>query len=172
MTPPAVSFIAKSGTGKTTLVEKVIAELKKRHFRVGAIKHDAHRFDIDHPGKDSHRFTEAGADTMLVCSSSKLALVKQHRQAPEINDLIATYFSDVDIVLTEGFKQSSMPKIEVFRHHYSTELISRGDTPDPSLIAVASDTPLEVDVPLFELEDINALADFIVSTFSLSRSAG
>ncbi|EAT15571.1 molybdopterin-guanine dinucleotide biosynthesis protein B [Desulfuromonas acetoxidans] len=172
MTIPAVSFIAKSGTGKTTLVEKIIAELKLRHFRVGAIKHDAHRFDIDHPGKDSHRFTAAGADTMLVCSSSKLALVKQHRQAPEISDLITTYFSDVDIVLTEGFKQSSMPKIEVFRHHYSTELICRGEKSDPSLIAVASDAPLEVDVPIFDLEEIRALTDFLITTFSLSRSAG
>ncbi|WP_321530024.1 molybdopterin-guanine dinucleotide biosynthesis protein B [uncultured Desulfuromonas sp.] len=172
MTIPAVSFIAKSGTGKTTLVEKIIAELKQRHLRVGAIKHDAHRFDIDHPGKDSHRFTEAGADTMLVSSSSKLALVKQHHQAPEISDLITTYFSDVDIVLTEGFKQSTMPKIEVFRHHYSTELISRGEKSDPALIAVASDAPLEVDVPVFDLEDASALTDFLVTRFSLSRSAG
>jgi len=172
MTIPAVSFIAKSGTGKTTLVEKIIAELKQRHLRVGAIKHDAHRFDIDHPGKDSHRFTEAGADTMLVSSSSKLALVKQHHQAPVISDLITTYFSDVDIVLTEGFKQSTMPKIEVFRHHYSTELISRGEKSDPALIAVASDAPLEVDVPVFDLEDVSALTDFLVTRFSLSRSAG
>nr|WP_320049215.1 molybdopterin-guanine dinucleotide biosynthesis protein B [uncultured Desulfuromonas sp.] len=170
MTPPAVSFIAKSGTGKTTLVEKVIAELKKRHYRVGAIKHDAHRFEIDHQGKDSYRFTEAGADTMLVSSSSKLALVKQHTQAPEINELITTYFSDVDIVLTEGFKQSSMPKIEVYRQNYSDELISRGLTPDPSLIAVASDTPLEVDVPLLDLQDVDAITDFIISSFSLSRT--
>jgi len=172
MTTPAVSFIAKSGTGKTTLVEKVIAELKKRHYRVGAIKHDAHRFEIDHRGKDSYRFTEAGADTMLVSSSSKLALVKQHQQSPEIGELIATYFSDVDIVLTEGFKQSSMPKIEVFRQAHSEQLISRGASADPSLIAVASDVSLEVDVPLFDLEDVNAITDFIVTTFSLSRSAG
>lgn len=172
MTPPAVSFIARSGTGKTTLVEKVIAELKHRHYRVGAIKHDAHRFDIDQPGKDSHRFTSAGADTMLVSSSSKLALVKQHQQAPEISTLIATYFDDVDIVLTEGFKQSQMAKIEVFRGGYSEGLISRTDQRDTSLIAVASDTEIDVDVPVFDLNNIQALTDFIVEKFSLSRSTG
>ncbi|MDO9229223.1 MAG: molybdopterin-guanine dinucleotide biosynthesis protein B, partial [Syntrophales bacterium] len=75
MTVKAVSFVAKSGTGKTTLLEKVIARLKERGYRVGVIKHDAHRFDIDHPGKDSHRLTSAGVDTMLLSSPEKLALV-------------------------------------------------------------------------------------------------
>ena len=95
----AVSFVAKSGTGKTTLLEKVIAELKGRGYRVGVIKHDAHRFDIDHPGKDSHRLTAAGADTMLISSPEKLALVKLHSESPPIEELIATYFSDVDLIL-------------------------------------------------------------------------
>ena len=71
MTVKAVSFVAKSGTGKTTLLEKVIARLKERGYRVGAVKHDAHRFDIDHPGKDSHRLTSAGVDVMLVASPEK-----------------------------------------------------------------------------------------------------
>ena len=96
----AVSFVAKSGTGKTTLLEQVIAELKGRGYRVGVIKHDAHRFDIDHPGKDSHRLTAAGADTMLISSPEKLALVKRHTESPPIEELIATYFSDVDLILT------------------------------------------------------------------------
>jgi molybdopterin-guanine dinucleotide biosynthesis protein MobB len=87
----AVSFVAKSGTGKTTLLAKVIAELKRRGHRVGAIKHDAHSFDIDHPGKDSYRLTAAGADTMLITSPAKLSLVKQHAAAPPIEELLATY---------------------------------------------------------------------------------
>src|SRR5512138_1026967 len=102
MTPPVVSFVAKSNTGKTTLLEKVIYELKLRGHRVGAIKHDAHRFDIDHPGKDSHRLSAAGADTMLISSPEKLALIKKHDASPPIDDLLATYFGDVDIILTEG----------------------------------------------------------------------
>src|SRR5512136_1866077 len=139
MSVKAVSFVAKSGTGKTTLLEQVIVELKRRGYRVGVIKHDAHRFDIDHPGKDSYRLTAAGADTMLISSPEKLALVKKHSSSPPIENLISTYFTDVDIVLTEGFKKSSMPKIELHRKERSPVLLCRGEESDPSLIAVASD---------------------------------
>jgi molybdopterin-guanine dinucleotide biosynthesis protein MobB len=158
---PAVSFVAKSGTGKTTLLEKVIAELKARGRRVGVIKHDAHRFDIDHPGKDSHRLTVAGADTMLICSPEKLAMVKRHAAAPSVNELLATYFADVDIVLTEGYKLGNLPKIEVHRQERSSTLICRGEQHDPTLIAIASDAPLDLDVPLFDLNDAAAIASFI-----------
>jgi molybdopterin-guanine dinucleotide biosynthesis protein MobB len=163
----AVSFVAKSGTGKTTLLEKVIRELKERGYRVGVIKHDAHRFDIDHPGKDSHRLTAAGADTMLISSPEKLAVVRQHTASPPIGELIATYFSDVDIVLTEGFKKSDMQKIEVHRRERSASLLCRGDEYDPTLLAVASDEPLQLDVPLLDLNDPGIVADFIVTTFLL-----
>ncbi|HXC93289.1 MAG TPA: molybdopterin-guanine dinucleotide biosynthesis protein B, partial [Geobacteraceae bacterium] len=152
-TTPAVSFVAKSGTGKTTLLEKVIADLKERGWRIGVIKHDAHRFDIDHPGKDSHRLTAAGADTMLITSREKLAIIKKHQESPDIWELISTYFSDVDIVLTEGFKMSDLPKIEVHRKERSNTLLCRGENHDPTLIAVASDAALELDVPVFDLNN-------------------
>jgi len=161
----AVSFVAKSGTGKTTLLEKVIAELKGRGYRVGVIKHDAHRFDIDHPGKDSHRLTAAGADTMLISSPEKLALVKKHQQSPPIEELVANYFQDVDIVLTEGFKQSGMPKVELHRKERSETLLCRGEQHDPTLIAVASDEPLDLDVPVLDLNDPVQVAQFIVDRF-------
>jgi molybdopterin-guanine dinucleotide biosynthesis protein B/molybdopterin-guanine dinucleotide biosynthesis protein len=161
----ALSFVAKSGTGKTTLLEKVIVELKGRGWRVGAIKHDAHRFDIDHPGKDSHRLSAAGADTMLISSPEKLAIVKKHEVPPPIGELIATYFADVDIVLTEGFKKSDLPKIEVHRKERSATLLCRGDENDPSLVAVASDEPLELDVPVFDINDAAAVAGFIERKF-------
>ncbi|HEY6008296.1 MAG TPA: molybdopterin-guanine dinucleotide biosynthesis protein B [Geobacteraceae bacterium] len=160
-----MSFVAKSGTGKTTLLEKVIAALKVRGWRVGAIKHDAHRFDIDHPGKDSHRLTAAGADTMLIASPEKLALVKRHATPPPIEELLATYFRDVDIVLTEGFKQSGLPKIEVHRKERSSTLLCRGAENDPTLVAVVSDERLELDVPLFDLDDADAVAAFIEERF-------
>ncbi len=165
MTVKAVSFVAKSNTGKTTLLEKVIAHLKERGYKVGVIKHDAHRFDIDHPGKDSYRLTAAGADTMLISSPEKLAIVKKHTQSPPIEELIETYFEDMDIVLTEGFKKSGMPKIEVNRQERSSELLCRGETHDPTLIAVASDADLELDVPVLDLNDPSAVADFIEETF-------
>ncbi len=161
MIAKVVCFVAKSGTGKTTLLEKVITELKGRGYRVGVIKHDAHRFDIDHPGKDSHRLTAAGADTMLVSSPEKLALVRLHAEAPPIEELIAIYFSDVDVVLTEGFKKSTLPKIEVHRRERSATLICRGEEHDPALIAVASDEPLELDVPVLDLNNPARVADFV-----------
>ncbi len=161
MTVKVVSFVAKSGTGKTTLMEKVVTLLKERGYRVGAVKHDAHNFDIDHPGKDSHRLTAAGADTMLIASGEKLALVKKLDEPPVIEELLATYFTDVDIVLTEGFKKSTLPKIELHRRNCGDSLLCRGDEPVPGLLAVASDEPLEVDVPCLDINDAGMVADFI-----------
>jgi molybdopterin-guanine dinucleotide biosynthesis protein MobB len=160
-----VAFVAKSNTGKTTLLEKVIAELKNRGYRIGVMKHDAHRFDIDHPGKDSHRLTAAGADTMLITSQEKLALVKKHEAAPPLEELVTTYFTDVDIVLTEGFKTSSLPKIELHRKDRSATLLCRGEHYDSMLIAVASDEPLELDVPVLDLNNANEVADFVEQSF-------
>ncbi|MFH2121460.1 MAG: molybdopterin-guanine dinucleotide biosynthesis protein B [Pseudomonadota bacterium] len=165
MTVKAVSIVAKSGTGKTTLLEKVIPILKERGYRVGVIKHDAHRFDIDHPGKDSHRLASAGADTLLLASPEKLALVKKHSASPPIEELLAAYFTDVDIVLTEGFKHGSLSKIELHRKERSATLICRGAENDPTLLAVASDEPLELDVPVLDLNDAGAIADFIEERF-------
>ena len=156
-----VAFVAKSGTGKTTLLEKVIAELKNRGYRIGVIKHDAHRFDIDHPGKDSHRLAAAGADTMLISSPEKLALIKKHTEPPPVEELLATYFSDVDLILTEGFKKSCLPKIEVHRKERSSTLLCRGAEHDPTLVAVASDEPLELDVPVLDLNNPAQVADFV-----------
>lgn len=162
MNKPVVSFVAPSGTGKTTLLEKVIVALKERGIRVGAIKHDAHRFDIDHPGKDSYRFTHAGADTTVITSSETLALVKRHTASPSPEELIATYFMDLDLVLVEGFKRSMLPKIEIHRQEGEQNLICRGDYHDPDLLAIASDEPLQVDVPVLNLNDPDQVAEFII----------
>lgn len=169
MSTPVVSVVAKSGTGKTTLLEKLIAELKRRGYRVGVVKHDAHRFDIDHEGKDSWRLTRAGADTMMITSPAKSAMVKLHppEEEPTLEQTVARYFTDVDLVLTEGFKKSVMPKIEVHRREHSPELLCRGAEHDPQLLAVASDTLLELDVPLYDIDDIRGLCDLIVARFLL-----
>jgi molybdopterin-guanine dinucleotide biosynthesis protein MobB len=143
----------------------VIAELKRRGYRVGALKHDAFRFDIDHPGKDSYRLTAAGADTTLITSPEKLALVKKHAQAPPLEELLAAYFSDVDIVVTEGFKRSSLPKVEVHRRERGAALLCRGEENDPALLAVASDEPLDLNVPVLDLDDAGGVADFIEKSF-------
>jgi molybdopterin-guanine dinucleotide biosynthesis protein B/molybdopterin-guanine dinucleotide biosynthesis protein len=150
-----------SGSGKTTLLEELIPRLTGAGLRVSLIKHAHHRFDIDHPGKDSHRLTAAGADTMLISSPEKLAVVKQHAESPPIEELIATYFGDVDLILTEGFKKSGLPKIEVHRAERSPTLLCRGEQNDPSLLAVASDEPLELDVPVLDLNNPTQIADFV-----------
>ena len=167
MAPPVVSIVAKSGTGKTTLLEKLIGELKRRGYRVGAVKHDAHKFDIDREGKDSWRLTQAGADTMLITSPDKVALVKQNRDGrePPLLEAIAAYCGDLDIVLTEGFKKSSMPKIEVHRRERSERLLCRDEEHDSQLIAVASDTDLQLDVPVYDINDTVGLCDFIEQRF-------
>jgi molybdopterin-guanine dinucleotide biosynthesis protein len=167
LTVPVVSIVAKSGTGKTTLLEKLIVELKGRGYRIAAVKHDAHSFEIDHEGKDSWRLTQAGADTTIITSPAKVAVMKKNRpgQEPTLYETIATYCCDVDLVLTEGFKKSSMPKIEVHRAERSPTLLCRGEERDESLIAVASDEPLQLDVPVYDLNDAAGLGDFIVARF-------
>jgi len=164
--PHAVAIVGNSGAGKTTLLERLIPALKGKGFRVGGVKHDAHRFDIDHPGKDSHRFTAAGADTMVITSKEKLAMVKRHAASPSIEELLERYFSDMDLVLVEGFRGSSLPKIEVHRKAFRSALICRGERNDPGLAAVASDEPLDLDVPVLDLNDPEAIAGFIVSFLS------
>lgn len=167
MSAPIVSIVAKSGTGKTTLLEKLIAEFKRRGYRLGVLKHDAHRFEIDREGKDSWRLTKAGADTMIISSSEKLAMVKKNRKGhePSAADIINTYFSDVDLVLTEGFKKNNFPKIEVNRKIRSEVLLCRGEENDSALIAVASDNQLDLDVPVYNIDDYKGLCNLIEERF-------
>lgn len=156
-----ISFVAWSGTGKTTLVEKLIVELKKRGYRVGAIKCDAHRFEIDHPGKDSYRMAAAGAETVALVSGEKFAMVQKHDNPPSIEEVIDKHFDHVDIVLVEGFKKSRLPKIEIYRKELGKPLICRGDRNDPHLLAVAANAQLDLDVPLYDIDDVSGIADFI-----------
>ena len=161
MAVKAVAFLGRSGAGKTTLIEKLLPELAGRGYRVGAVKHDAHRFDIDHPGKDSHRFTAAGAEVTVISSSEKLALVEKHAAAPPVEELLTRFFTNMDIVLVEGFRTSALPKIEVHRKERADPLFCRGEESDPTIIAVASDEPLELDLPVLDIDDPKGVADFI-----------
>jgi len=159
--------VAKSGTGKTTLLEKLIAELKNRGYRVGAIKHDAHEFEIDREGKDSWRLTRAGADTMVISCPTKIAMIKRNTMMtePSVSDIVNAYYSGTDIVLTEGFKKNHFPKIEVHRKERSSTLMCRGEAYDPTLIAVASDDHPEADVPVFGINDFRGICDLIEMRF-------
>jgi len=153
---PIAAFSAWSGTGKTTIIEKLIYELKNRGLRVAAVKHDAHDFDIDREGKDSWRFTQAGADVTVISSDKKTALIEQ--RSLDFDSLISM-IHDVDIIIAEGFNNESLPCIGISR-------MAAGKgfrRPVDSYIALVTDESVDTDLPVFRLDDICGLADFIVS---------
>lgn len=151
---PIVAFSAWSGTGKTTLIEKLITELKKSGVRLAVIKHDAHDFEIDHEGKDSWRFAKAGADITILSSARKTACIE--KGSLSLKQLIGMVH-DVDLILVEGYKNEELPRIGIARKE--TE---KGFTADiDSFIAVVTDLDIVASVPHFALDDINGLADFI-----------
>jgi len=158
--PPVLSIVGKSNSGKTTLIEKLIPELKRRGYRVGVVKHAHHGFDMDRKGKDSYRHRQAGADTVMIASPGQIAMIKNACKE-SLNEL-ADYFEDVDLLITEGFKRDRAPKIEVFR---SQQHRSPACLEDDTLIAMVSDTPIDLAVPHFDLDDIEVITDFIVAGF-------
>lgn len=151
--------------GKTGLMERLVAEITGRGLTVSTLKHAHHSFDIDHPGKDSHRHRTAGAHQVVLSSGNRWAMMTELRGAPEppLADLLAQ-MAPVDLILVEGWKRDSHPKIEAFRAEPNHALIAPND---PTIKAVASDTPLTIDRPLFDLNDTKAIADFILSETGL-----
>lgn len=160
--PPILSIVGKSNSGKTTLIEKLVAELKSRGWKIGTVKHDVHGFDIDIPGKDSWRHRAAGADSVIISSPQKLALIKSVPQELTLDELARHYFPDVDLVITEGYKREAQPKIEIHRRAISQELLC---DPGDNLQAVASDTRWEIGIPCFDLNDYKMIADFVEDNF-------
>jgi len=158
------SFVAaSSNSGKTTLIEKVIRILKNRGLRVAVIKHTSAGFDLDKPGKDSWRFQQAGADTVILSGSGRIALMQKVEHEPTPDEL-ARLAGDVEVVIAEGYKNSATNKIEVFRHGVSGELpLSQND---PSYLALVSDKPFAVSIPCFDLDDATGVADLIVRTIA------
>jgi len=161
--PKVVAFVAaQSGTGKTTLIEDLVPLLKEKGYRVGAIKHSRHGAKMDKEGSDSWRFKSAGADVTVLAAKGQLAVLRAIAD-PSLDDALLEASSGTDIVLVEGFKEMSVPKIEIFRSRHSEELHCRRDgNTDPYLIAVASDIPLDVDVPVLNLNDPKEVCAFIV----------
>jgi molybdopterin-guanine dinucleotide biosynthesis adapter protein len=141
-----VGFAGFSGAGKTTLVEQLIPALKLRGLRVSVVKHAHHKFDIDHPGKDTWRHREAGAFEVVVASARRLVLMREFEQCGElsVHQLIAELYPGVDWVLVEGFKDSDLHKIEVWRHG-SGKPARYPD--DPFIAAIATDSPQALPEP-------------------------
>ena len=154
-------LVGWSGSGKTTLVAKLVPELIDRGLRVSTMKHTHHNFDIDKKGKDSYEHRIAGATDVLITGAKRWALLHENRDAPEpsIDDLLAR-MEEVDLVLIEGFKSHGHQKMEVHRPEVGKPLLY---SDDPTIVAVASDVDLaDVDLPVIDLEDIKAVADFII----------
>ena len=159
-----VGFAGFSGSGKTTLVERLIPALKACGRRVSVVKHAHHKFDIDHPGKDTFRHREAGAFEVVVASSKRLALMREFEQEAEltVHQLIAELWDGVDWVLVEGFKSSNLLKVEVWR----------ADSNQPAryphddfVVAIATDSPGRLPEPtlrpVLDLNDPAAIAAWL-----------
>jgi molybdopterin-guanine dinucleotide biosynthesis protein MobB len=154
---PIISIVGKSGSGKTTLLENLISELKRRGHKIAVVKHSHHATELDDVTKDTWRLSQAGSDISAIQSPNNLAIFRRidyYFDPQEISNFILW---DYDIILTEGFKGSDYPKIEVHRREQGKDLI----TDLQQLLAVVTDEPLEIDVPQFSQNEVPEIADLI-----------
>lgn len=168
---PLLGFAAYSGTGKTTLLSKILPVLKSQGIRVGILKHAHHAFDIDHPGKDSHTLRHAGATQMLIASSKRWALMTETPDkidAPDLNEMLTHLDqSELDMILVEGFKGESFSKIELHRESLGKPLLHCNDK---DIIAIASDNTITTDslIPHFDINDEMKIIDFILDYLNIN----
>lgn len=159
---PVLGFAAYSGTGKTTLLVKLLPLMKLQGLRVAMIKHTHHDFDIDRPGKDSYELRQAGANQVLLASDKRSALLTEYDEGsePDIKQLVEQLdLKNLDLVLVEGFRHLPFAKIELHRPATAKPLLFRED---PSIIAIACDENIDtVDLPLLNLNAVEEVADFI-----------
>lgn len=158
--------IGWKNAGKTSLMERLVAEISGRGLRVSTVKHVHHDVDLDQPGKDTFRHRTAGAEEVVLASANRMALLREHRGAEPDLAVILARMAPVDLVLVEGYKRDAHPKIEVFRREAGHDLIQPGD---PMVRAVATDAALAVlAVPVLDLNDTAAIADFILREVGLA----
>ncbi|WP_118135299.1 molybdopterin-guanine dinucleotide biosynthesis protein B [Oceanicella sp. SM1341] len=163
-------IVGWKNSGKTTLMERLVAEITARGFTVSTVKHAHHEFDVDRPGKDSHRHRMAGAQEVLLSSARRWALMHEMRGAPEtpLPELLKK-LSPVDLILVEGYKRDSHPKVEAWRRETGNAALVFDD---PTVRAVATNDTLEgVTVPLLPLDDAATVADFILREVGLVPAA-
>jgi molybdopterin-guanine dinucleotide biosynthesis protein MobB len=158
--PPIVSIIGKSNSGKTTLIAALLSELKSRGYHIATIKHSTHKLNFDKPDKDSWRHIQAGSNATAIVSPDQIVVIKPAAQEPDLNEIAHLLGEDHDIILTEGFKHSRAPKIEVHRKATGPPLSQINN-----LIAIATDEPLETKTRQFSLHDTKGLADLLEEAF-------
>ena len=154
---PAIAFVGKSNSGKTTLVEKLIREFKARGYRVASIKHTDKAIETDVEGKDSWRFTQAGSDACALVTSLGITVFRKGPKKPTIEEALSALGDSYDLVIVEGFKGYSLPRIEVFNGSRVGDMACQQD----ELLAVVSDRKLRVKLPRFERSDVRGVADFV-----------
>ncbi len=151
--------------GKTGLMERLVSEITRRGITVSTVKHAHHSFDVDHPGKDSHRHRVAGASEVLLSSRNRVAIMQELREEDEpALETLLTRLNPVDLVLVEGYKRDAHAKIEAHRAETGNPLVAPGDV---TIRAVASDCPLDLDRPVFDLNDTVAIVNFILAEVGL-----
>jgi molybdopterin-guanine dinucleotide biosynthesis protein B len=161
-----ISIVGKSSSGKTTLLEKLIAELKRRGHKVAIVKHSHHADPLDTAEKDTWRFTQAGSELSAINSLDHLAIYRRMDHFFDPQEISRFILWDYDVILTEGFKGSPYPKIEVRRAAQGQELLT-----DPrQLIAVVTDEPVELEVPQYTHDDLAGIADLIESRINISNN--
>ena len=167
----AFGLVGYSGSGKTTLLVRLIPEIVGRGLAVSTMKHAHHGFDVDQPGKDSYEHRQAGATEVLVSSARRWALMHENRDGREPGpEELMRHMTGVDLLLIEGFKREGHDKLEVWRAGTGKPLLAREDR---SILAVASDGPVPgVAVPVLDLDDVPAIADFILDRCGLPRRRG
>ena len=165
-----IGFAGWSGSGKTSLIERVIALLDARGLSVSLVKHAHHAFDIDHEGKDSWRHRHAGCREVMISSGRRWSLMHELRGDAEMPlEALLAKLSDCDLVLVEGFKRAPIPKIEVYRAEVAEPLLFPDD---PHIVAIATDAELDTALPQLDINDPQAVADFIVDyAFSLPENS-
>ncbi len=167
---PVIGFAAHSGTGKTTLLTRLLPVLSAQGLRVGMVKHSHHDFEIDKPGKDSYRLREAGAQQVLIASPHRTVWIGENvePQEPELTELLQRIVpGNLDLVLVEGFRHVDFPKIELHRAATGKPLLY---PEDPSIIAIATDEPLDTTLPCLDINQPQAVAGFILETINTHRT--
>jgi molybdopterin-guanine dinucleotide biosynthesis protein MobB len=160
---PIVSIVGKSQSGKTVLMEQLIAEFKRRGYKVAALKHSLGGMEIDRPGKDSWRFAQAGSDAVLVISPDRLAFIKNLDHELDLEEILPVIGDEFDLVLVEGFRKSKVPKIEVHKKELGDDLLCSPD----EISAIVTNESLDTDIPQLAWGDAVAIADFIEQNFVL-----
>lgn len=157
-TTTVVSFVGYSGSGKTTFIEQLIPEIRRRGQTVAVIKHDAHRFQMDREGKDTYRFYEAGCDCVAISSEEKSAVISRNDHCPDVHEVIAMLPGTYDVILVEGYRMSDLPKIGVSRKTTGKGL----SLPLSDLCAAVTDEAVS-GIPVFALNAYAEVAEFILN---------